>query len=46
MTVAWAKPGVAESPVGTPGKVVGVTALEATDAALAPRPLFATTVNV
>ena len=44
--MAWAKPGVAESPVGDPGNVVGVTAFDATDAALGPSPLFATTVNV
>ncbi len=39
-------PGVAVTPVGAPGTVAGMTALEAADAGLVPIALLAVTVNV
>ena len=45
-TVAEASPAVADTPVGAPGTVDGVTALEGADAGLGPLALLATTVNV
>src|SRR5207253_2041154 len=45
-TVAWALPAVAETAVGAPGTVNGVTELEASDAAPAPAVLVATTEKV
>jgi len=43
LTVACAFPAVAESPVGAPGTVTGVTAFEGTDAGPAPIALVAVT---
>jgi hypothetical protein len=45
-TVACALPAVADTPVGAPGRVAGVTLLDAADAGLVPTPLVAVTVNV
>ena len=45
-TAAEIFPAIAETPVGAPGLVAGVTALEAPEAAPSPTPLVATTVNV
>ena len=45
-TVAEAFPGVADTAVGAPGTVLGVTAALATDASEAPAALAAVTVNV
>ena len=45
-TDACALPAVALTPVGAPGVVAGVTALEAPEARLGPAPLVAVTVNV
>ena len=45
-TAAEIFPAVALTPVGAPGLVAGVTALDAVDALPAPAPLVATTVNV
>ena len=44
-TVAWALPAVAETAVGAPGIVIGVTKLDGVDAALEPTALVATTVK-
>ena len=46
VTVACAFPAVAETLVGAPGTVAGVTALEADDAAPLPTLLVATTLKV
>ena len=46
VTVACALPGVAEADVGAPGTVVGITAVEADDAAPVPAMLVAVTVKV
>ena len=46
LTVAWAFPATADTPVGTPGTILGVTLLDAVDAAPGPNALVATTVNV
>ena len=45
-TEADSLPAVALTPVGAPGLVAGVTALETPDALPAPTPFVATTVNV
>ena len=45
-TSASVLPPVADTPVGAPGKVAGVTALEAVDAEPVPTLLVAVTVNV
>src|SRR5438270_3988772 len=45
-TVADPLPAVAETPVGGPGTVAGVTALDGPDAGPSPASLVATTVNV
>ena len=45
VTVACVLPAVAETLVGAPGTVVGVTALDAEEAALLPLALVAVTVN-
>jgi hypothetical protein len=45
-TVARPFPAVAETPVGAPGAVAGVTALDGDEAGPAPAPLVAVTVNV
>ena len=45
-TVAWPSLGAALTPVGAPGTDAGVTAGEATDAALVPIEFVAVTVNV
>ena len=44
--VAWVSPAVAETLVGVPGTVTGVTGLEAEEAALLPLAFAAVTVNV
>ena len=44
-TVAWALAAVAETAVGAPGIVIGVTELDGVDAALEPTALVATTVK-
>ena len=46
VTVALALPADAVTPVGAPGTVLGVTALDAADAGPAPEPFVAVTVNV
>jgi hypothetical protein len=46
VTVAWALPAVAVTPVGWPGIVEGVTLLEELDAGPVPIALVAVTVNV
>ena len=46
ITIAAFAPGVANTPVGAPGTVEGVTAAEAADAALVPLAFLATTLNV
>ena len=46
VTVACSLPAVAETLVGAPGTVAGVTAVEAEEAALLPLALVAMTVNV
>src|SRR5665648_137387 len=46
LTVAEAFPGVADTAVGAPGTVLGVTAALATDASDVPAALVAVTVNV
>jgi hypothetical protein len=46
LTVAHEFPGVADTAVGTPGTVRGVTAALAADAAEVPAALVAVTVNV
>ncbi len=46
LTVACALPAVADTAVGAPGTVAGVTLLEAAEAALWPEPLVAFTVKV
>tara|TARA_B100001971_G_C17654233_1_gene269523 strand:- start:263 stop:439 length:177 start_codon:yes stop_codon:yes gene_type:complete len=46
VTDAWVLPAVALTPVGAPGVVAGVTALDALDEALVPLSLVAVTVNV
>ena len=46
VTVACVLPAVAETLVGAPGTVVGVTALDAEEAALLPTEVVAVTVNV
>ena len=46
VTVAEALPAVADTPVGAPGTVAGVTAVEAAEAAPVPAPLVAVTVKV
>ena len=45
-TTAWAFPGVAATAVGTPGAVLGVVALLASDSGEVPIALVAVTVNV
>ena len=45
-TAAWVLPAVALTPVGAPGTVAGVTALEASEGRLGPAPFVAVTVNV
>ena len=46
LTVAWALPAVAETPVGAPGTVAGVTLFEGDEAGPVPMALVAVTVNV
>ncbi len=46
VTVAWALPAVAETPVGAPGGAAGVTLLEAVEAGPVPAQLVAVTVKV
>ena len=46
LIVAEALPATAVTPVGTPGTDIGVTAVDAVDAALAPTAFEAVTVNV
>ena len=46
VTVACASPAVAETLVGAPGAVAGVTVLEGVDALLSPTLFVAVTVNV
>jgi len=46
LTVAWALPGVALTPVGAPGAADGVTGVEAPEAGPVPIPFVAVTVNV
>src|SRR4051794_27159815 len=46
VTVAWVLPAVADTPVGTPGTVAGVTAFDCADSLLAPATFTASTVNV
>ena len=46
VTVAWPLLPVAETLVGTPGTVAGVTLFEADEAALVPLAFVAVTVNV
>ena len=46
VTVAVVLPAVAATPVGAPGRVAGVTLLDANDAAPVPTELVAVTVNV
>jgi hypothetical protein len=46
VTVAWALPAVALTPVGAPGGTKGVTLFEGVDAGPVPSPLVAVTVNV
>jgi len=46
LTVAWASPAVAVTPVGAPGTVRGVTEFDGEDGALLPTAFVATTVNV
>ena len=46
LTLAEALPGVAETPVGAPGTVAGVTAFDAAEAGPVPTPLVAVTVKV
>ena len=46
VTVAWALPAVAETLVGAPGTVIGVTAADNSDAGLVPRAFIAVTVKV
>jgi len=46
LTMAWVSPPVADTPVGAPGTILGVTLEDAADAALVPRPLVTVTVNV
>ena len=45
-TVACPLPATADTPVGAPGTVAGVTATEAADAAPVPATFFAVTVKV
>ena len=45
-TLAWALPAVATGPVGAPGTVIGVTAVDAAEATEFPAALVATTVKV
>jgi hypothetical protein len=44
-TTAWAFPATADTAVGAPGVVIGVTLLEAADAGLVPTRFVAATVN-
>jgi hypothetical protein len=46
LTLACRSPGVADTPVGAPGTVRGVTAADGADAAPVPATLVAATVNV
>jgi len=46
VTVAWALPGAATTPVGDPGSVAGVTDADALEGELVPIAFFAVTVNV
>jgi hypothetical protein len=46
LTVAWALPGVALTPVGAPGEADGVTGVEALEAGPVPAAFVAVTVNV
>jgi hypothetical protein len=46
LTVAWAFPAVAVTPVGAAGAAAGVTAVEGEDSAPLPIELVAITVNV
>ena len=46
LIVAWAFPAVAETPVGAPGTVAGVTLFEGDDAGPVPIALVAVTVKV
>jgi hypothetical protein len=46
LTVAWALPATAVTPVGAPGTVAGVTLLDTADAGPVPIALVAVTVNV
>jgi hypothetical protein len=46
MTVAWAFPGVALTPVGAPGSAAGVTGLEAAEGRLFPAAFVAVTLKV
>jgi hypothetical protein len=46
VTVAWAFPATAVTPVGAPGGPVGVTELEAEEGAEVPTIVVAVTVNV
>jgi hypothetical protein len=46
VTVAWALPGDAITPIGAPGTAAGITWLEAADGGLGPAEFVAVTVNV
>jgi hypothetical protein len=46
LTVAWALPATAVTPVGAPGTVAGVTLFDGLDAGPVPTALVAFTVNV
>ena len=46
LTLAWRCPAEAETPVGAPGTVAGVTAFDAPEAGPVPTPLVAVTVKV
>ena len=46
LTLAWPWPAEAETPVGAPGTVAGVTAFDVPEAGPVPTPLVAVTVKV
>ena len=46
LTIACALPGIAETPVGAPGRLVGVTVLETPESTLLPAALVAKTVQL
>jgi hypothetical protein len=46
LTVAWLLAAIADTPVGAPGTILGITLLEATDAPDVPTPLVAVMVKV